>query len=141
MSSNIKSGFSNPFAGGGTVRFKHKIKSLAPLRDHVLVRDMDFSGRQLASGIFLLNDDGKTDGIRPRWAMVYAVGPDQKDVAPGQWIYVEHGRWSRGLEVEVGDETFMLRRVDPDCIIFSSDDHPDQDDTLSTAVPAERKDR
>jgi len=141
MSSNIKSGFSNPFAAGGSVKFKHKIKSLAPLRDHVLVRDMDFSGRQLASGIFLLNDDGKTDGIRPRWARVYAVGPEQKDVAPGQWIYVEHGRWSRGLEVEVGEETFTLRRVDPECIIFSSDEHPDQDDTLSTAAPAERKDR
>jgi co-chaperonin GroES (HSP10) len=141
MSSNIKSGFSNPFEAGGSVKFKHKIKSLAPLRDHVLVRDMDFSGRQLASGIFLLNDDGKTDGIRPRWACVYAVGPEQKDVAPGQWIYVEHGRWSRGLEVEIGEETFTLRRVDPDCIIFSSDEHPDQDDTLSTAVAAERKDR
>lgn len=141
MPSNIKSGFSNPFEAGGSVKFKHKIKSLIPLRDHVLVKDMDFSGRQLASGIFLLNDDGKTDGIRPRWAKVYAVGPEQKDVVPGQWIYVEHGRWSRGLEVEVGEETFTLRRVDPACIIFSSDEHPDLDDTLSTAVPAERKDR
>ena len=137
----IKSAFSNPFEAGGSVKYKHQIKSLTPLRDHVMVRDMDFSGRQLSSGIFLMRDDGKTDGIRPRWAKVYAVGPEQKDVEAGQWILVEHGRWSRGIEVEVNNEEFTLRRVDPNCIMFVSDEHPDQDETISTAVPAERKDR
>lgn len=137
----VKSGFSNPFAPGGSYKFTHHIKALYPLGDTIIVRDMDFSGRKLSSGIFLLNDDGKTDGIRPRWAKVYAVGPEQTDVKVGQWIYVEHGRWSRGLEVDVGEETFHIRRVDPKCIIFTSETSPDEDDTISTAVPAERKDR
>ena len=102
---------------------------------------MNFAGRQLSSGIILLGDDGKTDGIRPRWARVYAVGPDQTEVKPGQWVLIEHGRWTRGIEVEIDDETLTLRRVDPDCIIFVSDEEPNTDDTISTAVHAAAQSR
>jgi hypothetical protein len=102
---------------------------------------MNFDGRKLSSGIVLLGDDAKTEGIRPRWCRVYAVGPAQTDVRPGQWIMVEHGRWSRGLEVEIDNEEFTLRRVDPKCIMFVSDVEPSQDETLSSAVMAQRKER
>lgn len=129
------------FDAGGSYKFTHEIKSLTPLRDSVLVRDMDFSGRKLSSGVILLGDDGKADGIRPRWARVYAVGPEQTDVEVGQWILIEHGRWSRGLNVKVEDEEFVLRRVDPKCIMFVSDDEPNIDDTISTAVSVEKKQR
>ena len=131
------------FQAGGSIKFTHEIKSLTPLHDTVLVRDMDFGGRKLSSGILLLNDDGKAEGIRPRWAQVYAVGPEQQDVVPGQWVLVEHGRWSRGLNVKVVDqeEEFTLRRVDPACIIFISDTKPEADDTFSTAVVGEKKSR
>ena len=129
------------FDAGGSVKFTHKIGRLIPIKNNVIVRDMDFSGRKLASGIVLLSDDGKSEGIRPRWARVYAVGPDQQDVEPGQWILVEHGRWSRGLEVDVGEETFTIRRVDPACIMFVSDEEPDLDETISTAVSVAKKER
>lgn len=133
------SGAADLFPAGGSARFTHRIGKLHPLHDNVLVRDMSFEGRQLQSGIFLLGDDGKTDGIRPRWAQVYAVGPEQKDVVPGQWILIEHGRWSRGIEVEIDEEKFTLRRVDPDCIMFVSDQEPDNIDTMSSALHAEKK--
>ena len=90
------------FPAQGSYKFTHKIEKLRPLGNSVIVRDMSFTGRTLSSGIVLLGDDAKTSGIRPRWAKVYAVGPDQKDISEGQWIMVEHGRWSRGLEVEIG---------------------------------------
>ena len=129
------------FEAGGSVKFTHHIEKLLPLNDNVIVRDMDFAGRKLSSGILLLSDDGKSEGIRPRWAQIYAVGPNQTEVKPGQWVLVEHGRWSRGLEVDVDDETFMIRRVDPACIIFVSDQEPEADDTLSTAVSFTKKER
>lgn len=119
----------------------NQVPGIRALHDHVIVRDMNFSGRQLSSGVILLGDDGKTDGIRPRWAKVYKVGPDQKEVKPGQWVFIEHGRWSRGLEVEIDGETFTVRRADPKCIIFVSDEEPAADDTISTAVHGERKTR
>ena len=141
MSKKGKALGSDLFPTQGSIKFKHRIKKLKPLRDNVLVRDMDFSGRQLSSGIILLGDDGKTAGIRPRWCCVYAVGPDQTDYVEGQWILIEHGRWSRGLEVEVDGEEFTLRRIDPKCVLLVSDTEPENDDTLSTAVHAERKER
>jgi co-chaperonin GroES (HSP10) len=129
------------FEAGGSVKYTHEIKKLIPIGDNVIVRNMNFEARQLSSGILLLNDDGKTNGIRPRWAQVYAIGPDQTDVEPGQWVLIEHGRWSRGVQIRVDDEEFIIRRVDPKCIIFSSDEEPSTDDNISDAVYAERKER
>jgi co-chaperonin GroES (HSP10) len=133
--------FANPFDQKLKFKFTNKIKSLRPLNDHVIVTDMNFGQRTLSSGIILMNDDGKTDGIRPRWAKVYAVGPDQKDVTPGQWILIEHGRWTRGVEVEIDGVEFTIRRVDASSIMMVSDEQPVADDMISTAVPAERKTR
>jgi len=129
------------FQASNKLKQINQIAGLKALYDHVIVRDMNFGGRKLSSGIYLLNDDGKTDGIRPRWAKVYAVGPDQQDVKVGQWVFIEHGRWSRGLEVEIDGETFTVRKADPACIIFVSDEEPNEDDTISSAVQAERKSR
>jgi co-chaperonin GroES (HSP10) len=134
--------FENPFDQKRGYQFAMDIDGeIKPLNDNVIVRDMDFAGRKLSSGILLLGDDGKTDGIRPRWAKVYAVGPKQQDIKVGQWVLIEHGRWSRGLSINQYGEEFVIRRADPNCIIFASDDEPDQDETISTAVPAERKTR
>jgi co-chaperonin GroES (HSP10) len=115
---------------------------IVPLKDNVIVKDMSFEGRTLNSGIILLGDDGKTDGIRPRWAKVYAVGPEQQDVKVDQWVLVEHGRWSRGVKINQHGEEFIIRRADPKSIIFVSDIEPiDKDDIISSAVHAERKSR
>ena len=132
----------NPFDQKRGYQFGIEIEgAIKPLHDSVIVTDMDFNDRKLASGILLLGDDGKTDGIRPRWSKVYAVGPEQKDVTLGQWILVEHGRWSRGLKIVKDDEEFVIRRVDPKAILFVSDTEPENIDTISTAVHAERKTR
>jgi hypothetical protein len=118
-----------------------EIKDITALKDHVIVRDMNFAGRKLSSGILLLSDDLKTSGIRPRWAQVYRVGPEQTDVAPDQWVLIEHGRWTRGAKISIEGEEITIRRVDPENIIFVSDKEPTADDSLSTAVAAQAKTR
>jgi len=131
----------NPFDQKRGYQFGIKIDGdIKPLHNNIIVTDMSFETRQLASGIVLLQDDGKTDGIRPRWAKVYAIGPEQQDVHVGQWVLIEHGRWSRGLKIIKDGEEITIRRADPEAIIFVSNDEPDVD-TLSTAVHAERKTR
>ncbi len=112
----------------------HRVSKLKVLRDNVLVSDMEFKGRQLSSGIILPSDNGKSAGIRPRWGQVYEVGPEQRDVRPGQWICVAHGRWTRGLEIEDETGPKTIRKVDPKDILLVSDDHPGSDDTISEAV-------
>jgi hypothetical protein len=116
-----------------------QIKHLRALKDHVLVTEMEFGGRQLSSGIMLLSDDGKSDGIRPRWARVFAVGPEQEDVQVGQWILVAHGRWTRANDIEVNGEKKSLRRVDNNDILMVSDTEPGADDTVSTSVNVQAK--
>lgn len=118
----------------------HQIQrnSLRPLNDSVVVADMVFDERITNGGIVLLNDNGKGTGIRPRWAQVYAVGPEQRDVKVGDWILVAHGRWTRGIEVEDETGKHTLRRVDPADILLQSDQRMD-DETFSDAIHVEAK--
>ena len=118
----------------------NKIQSLRPLNNTVLVADMTFDQRQLSSGIVLLNDDGKSHGIRPRWGRVYAVGPDQRDVQIGQWVLIAHGRWTRGIEVEDNSGNITLRKIDPKDILLVSNQLP-KDDTMSTAISIPERSR
>jgi co-chaperonin GroES (HSP10) len=109
-----------------------------PLNDSVIVADMTFDERFTTGGIVLLNDNGKSTGIRPRWGQVYAVGPEQHEVTVGQWVCVAHGRWTRGIEVEDETGKQTLRRVDPKDIMLVSDEQP-QDETFSAAIHVEAK--
>jgi Chaperonin 10 Kd subunit len=132
----------NPFDQKIGYKWTNEIPGIRAILDHVIVRDMSFDAYELTSGgIIMLGDDGKTDGIRPRWARVYAVGPDQTEVTPGQWVFVEHGRWSRGAHVRIDGEEFTLRRVDPSAMIFVSDEEPTDVVGMSDAVHASRLQR
>lgn len=95
------------------------------IRDHVLITDMEFDEIKTESGLVLPSQDGKDTGIRPRWGKVYAIGPEQTDVKVGEWIYVEHGRWTRGIKIkdEDGNE-LIIRRVDTDNILLQADERP-----------------
>jgi len=118
----------------------HKIRKeqLKPLNDAVIVSEMNFEERLSNGGIVLVKDNGKSSGIRPRWGRVYAVGPDQKDIKIGTWICVEHGRWTRGLEIEDESGPQTVRRVDPKDIMMESDEMP-ADVTFSDAIHVEAK--
>ncbi len=118
----------------------HRInrEQLKPLKNAVIVSDMNFEERLSSGGIVLVKDNGKSSGIRPRWGRVYAVGPEQHDIRVGTWICVEHGRWTRGIEIEDENGKQMLRRVDPKDIMLESDELPD-DTTFSSAIHVEAK--
>jgi hypothetical protein len=117
-----------------------KIKEIEALGSHVLVTNMNFKQRKTSGGLFMLEDDSRGAGIRPRWAQIYAIGPQQQDVQVGQWILVNHGRWTRGVKVEDANGEQVLRRIDPNDILLVSDE-PVQDDTLSTAMAIDSKKR
>jgi len=117
-----------------------RIKKLTALNSDVIATDMVFDVRTLSSGIILLDDNGTTAGIRPRWGCVYAVGPNQTDVKIGDWICVTHGRWSRGLDIEDDEGKKTIRKIDPKDILLISDERP-SDDTMSDAIQAQAKNR
>jgi co-chaperonin GroES (HSP10) len=113
-----------------------KGKSLRPLKNGVIVSNMNFGERKLASGIIMMSDDGKSSGVRPRWGKVWEIGPEQQDVVKGEWILMEHGRWGRAFDLELeGQDPIRLWRADPEAILAVSDESPkDYGDTNPEAV-------
>lgn len=95
---------------------------LEAIHDHVLVTDMNFGEHVTQSGIVLQSDDGKTEGIKPRWGKVYLLGPTQTDFSVGDWILIEHGRWTRKISIKDDEGNDLeVRRVDTNAILAVSD--------------------
>jgi len=118
---------SETFKNSGVNINAWKISKLRPIADGVIVIDMNFGEQKTQSGLIIQSDNGKTHGIHPRWAQVYAVGDEQKDVTVGQWILIEHGRWTRGIKIEDDEGEKIIRRVDTKCMMMVSDEPPPDD--------------
>jgi hypothetical protein len=112
-----------------------KVDKLTFFKDHIIVSDMNFEERITSSGIILLDDDRKSSGIRPRWAKIYGLGPEQNDpdLQIGKYILISHGRWTRGIKVETPEGVVTLRKVDPNDILLVSDTLM-SDETISDKV-------
>lgn len=105
------------------MKVKGKIK---PLRDVVFIKGMEFDSQTTTAGLFILKDDGKVTGIRPRWGQVWAIGPEQREINVGDWVLVEHGRWTRTVEVEQDDGSILeVRMVDNNAIMAVSESLPE----------------
>lgn len=99
-----------------------------PIRNRVIVSDMNFGETKTAGGIIIQSDDGKDRGIKPRWAKVHSKGPENKDpYKVGDWILIEHGRWTRGFDVENdAGEVQTLRTVEAESVLLWSDEVPSE---------------
>jgi co-chaperonin GroES (HSP10) len=107
-----------------------KTGKIRPIKDTILVSDMQFEERITNSGIVIINDDMKSSGIRPRWGKIYALGPDVQGLEVGQYIMIAHGRWTRGIKIEDENGEVTVRKVDPNDILLISDE-PVNDLTMS----------
>ena len=99
--------------------------AILPIKDHVLVSDMEFAQLVTEGGIIIPGDEGSSRGIHPRWGKVYSVGPEQTEIKKGEWILVDHGRWTRGVTLVTDDgEELQVRRVDIKDILGTQDTKP-----------------
>ena len=98
---------------------------ITPLKKRVLVSDMHFGETKTKGGIILMDDDGTTGRVHPRWAKVYAVGNQQEDVKVGQWLMIAHGRWSRAFKVAKEGVELEVRMIDENDILLVSDTEPE----------------
>ena len=94
------------------------------IRDHVIVTGMEFGEMVTSSGLVIQSDNAKAHGIKPRWGQVYKIGPEQKNVKVGQWILVEHGRWTRKFTINDGEGKKDIQRVDVPAILAVADTKP-----------------
>ena len=106
---------------------KVALNRLKPIRDNIVITDMDFGEQVTKGGLVLLSDDGKSEGVKSRWGRVHSVGPMQEDVKAGEWILLEHGRWSRGFTVlDDNGNDIIIRRADPKGILAVADEKPNE---------------
>lgn len=96
------------------------------LKNKVLVTDLE-RGSRIVKGIIIPDDNGKSEGIRPRWGRVYSVGEDVTEVKAGQWILIENGRWTRMLKVkdDTGTEIQLWGVEWPQSAMLVSDTDPE----------------
>lgn len=99
--------------------------TIRPLKTDVLVSDMDLGEMKTTSGLIIRSDDGKAHGVKPRWAKIYKIGEDVKlDLKEGQWVLIEHGRWTRKVKIDDGKEIKEIQKIDLDAILLISDNRP-----------------
>lgn len=111
--------------------------TIKPLRDNVIVTDMNFEEQKTASGIVILSDDGKVEGVKPRWGKVWAIGPEQTDVKVGEWILIEHGRWTRGIQVQdAAGKEITIRWAETKAIMAVANERPNDLTLGSFTMPA-----
>ena len=102
-----------------------KIKVRALSKD-ILVVDMDMGDMPTSSGIVIQSDNGKAHGVKPRWAKVYKVGSEVEiDVKVGQWVLIEHGRWTRKINIDDGEGVKDFQKVEIKSIMAVADERPD----------------
>lgn len=102
---------------------------IRPLRNKVMVTDMNFGEGKTKGGIVLTSDDGKSSGLHPRWCRVLFVGNEQTEIKVGQWLLMMHGRWTRGMQYETAEgEEITVRMIDLEGVLLVSDEKPDEGD-------------
>ena len=104
--------------------FDVKNITVRAIQDDVLVSDMDMGEQTTAAGIVIQSDDGKAHGVKPRWAKVYKVGPKQLTIKEGQWILIEHGRWTRKIKIDDGNGPKEVQKVETKSIIAVANEKP-----------------
>lgn len=110
--------------------------------DNILCTDGDFGEKTTSAGIIIQKTIGKAEGITPRWFRVFEVGPDIDWLQPGQWVFVEFGRWTEGFTVE--DDRFetdnkkqTVWKVDPKGCMAVADEPPETVNLTSDTVTAQ----
>lgn len=102
---------------------------LKALHDKIIVVDLEHGEKKTKAGL-IIGDDSTIEvgerGIRARWAKVFAVGPDQKDVKENDWVLLEHGRWTVGQNLNLGEGEFKFWMADPNGVLGVSKEKPEE---------------
>jgi hypothetical protein len=66
---------------------------------------------------------------------VFDVGPEIDFLKPGQWVYVEYGRWTEGFKVKDDrlEEGQEIWKVDPAGCMLVADEKPSDQLNLKSA--------
>lgn len=93
--------------------------------EKVFARMADGYGEKETDGGIIINEkDGDIKSIRPRWFEITHVGPEYPHLKVGEFVFVEHGRWSRGFKDPEFPTKGKLHMLDNEKIIAVCDTLP-----------------
>jgi co-chaperonin GroES (HSP10) len=108
-----------------TPKTRIKADGFRPINDNVFVTELDSGPHRTAGGILLPDDNMTERGMRSRWGRVWRIGPDVTEIKPGEWVLIEHGRWTTAIEMELPTGTVRVWRIDwPNAVMIASDRDP-----------------
>lgn len=105
---------------------KPTLQTFRPMKGKIFVSDLERGMTKTAGGIIITDDNMTNGGIRPRWGKVVMVASDVEDVRVGEWILVEHGRWTMGMDYIDSDTggKVMVWMVEPKAMLLATDEDP-----------------
>ena len=103
---------------------QYNAKKFIPHADKVFVTSLEKGARKSSGGIIIMDDDMKDVGIRSRWGKVWAVGANVDEVKVGEWVLIEHGRWTYGIDLDVDGEDVTIWHIDLAAVLVATDDDP-----------------
>ena len=110
------------------------------LPGRVLVSEMTIGERKVGS-IYIPDDNGKASGVRARWAQVYSVGTGVNDIKVGEWILIQHGRWTRGVTIAADDAEITLWQVEYPAGVLVVSDEPAFETFANDVIKSEKLNR
>lgn len=112
-----------------------KATNFRPYKNMVFVTEIERGETVTKAGLIITDDNMTNRGIRPRWGKVWAIGAGVEDIAVGEWILIEHGRWTNRITIELNGEDVDVWRVEwPSAVLVASDTRPD-----GNALPDSKK--
>ena len=105
-----------------------------PLPNDILVVEMNGGDKVTTGGIIVLDDNGKRRGIHPRWARVYKVGKNIDYIKPDEYILIDHGHWTYGVDIiftkDNKEVRHYLHKVDPKGVLLARETPPVETDVM-----------
>jgi hypothetical protein len=105
---------------------KPTLQTFKPMKGKIFVTDLERGMSKTAGGIIITDDNMKNHGIKARWGRVAIVASDVDFVSPGEWVLVEHGRWTMGMDYLDADtgKTVMVWMVEPKAMMLATQEDP-----------------
>lgn len=101
------------------------VEAFRPLKNNVFVTDLDSGPHATAAGIIIPDDNFSERGVHPRWARVWAIGPEVQDIEIGEWIYVQHARWTNSIDLAMPKGVVRIWRVEwPESVLLAAAEDP-----------------
>jgi co-chaperonin GroES (HSP10) len=101
------------------------MRTIRAMKNKILAEMIDKPGTEktTAGGIIITEKDATEAAVRPRWFKVYSVGEGIDWIQKDNFVLVDHGRWSNGMDVGNEEKIYLLDNKD--CLALSDTDPRD----------------